>query len=63
MGSQGHGGGGLFQREKMGDQWPHVEPAGEDEARDFALEGEIGGVAAEQIFFVHANGGQIKVEG
>ena len=49
----------------MGDQLPHVEPAREDEAGDFALEGEIGGIAAEQIFFVHANGGQVqrKVEG
>ncbi len=63
MGSQGHGLGGLFKREKMGDQLPHVEPAREDEARDFALEGEIGGIAAEQIFFVHADGGQIKAKG
>ena len=62
-GGQLDGGGGLFERERMGDQWAHVELAREDEARDFALEGEIGGIAAEQILFVHANGGQIKAEG
>jgi hypothetical protein len=63
LGRQLDGGGGLLERKAMGDQLPHVEPARKDEAGDFALEGEIGGVAAEQIFFVHAYRGQIKAEG
>jgi hypothetical protein len=41
-GGQGDGGSGLFQREMMGDQAAHVQPAGKNQAGDFTLEGKIG---------------------
>ena len=47
----------------MRDQLTHVQPAGEDEPGDFALKREIGGVAADEVFFVEADGGEVKVEG
>jgi len=43
----------------MGDEGADVEFAAEDEAGDFVLEGDVGGVAAEEVFFVHADGGEI----
>ena len=60
MGSQGDGGRRLIQREIMGNERAHVEPAGENEPGDFALEREIGRVAADEVFFVEADGGEIK---
>ena len=57
------GGGGLCQRKTMGNERAHVELAGENEPGHFILQREIGGVAAEQIFFVETDGGQVKVEG
>ena len=44
----------------MGNQTAHVEPAGEDEPGDLGLQREIGRVAADQVFFVQTDGGQIK---
>ncbi len=46
----------------MGDQSAHVQLAGEDEAGDFFLQCEIGGVAAEEVFFVDADGGEVRGE-
>jgi len=57
LGGKVNGGGGLFQREEMGNQIAHVEPAGEDEPGHFVLQRKIGGVAAEQILFVETDGG------
>ena len=57
MGSEIDGLGGLFQREAVGDQFAHVELAREDQAGDFALQGEIGGVAAEEVLLIDADGG------
>ncbi len=52
LGGKADGGGGLCQREAMGNERAHVEPAGENEPGHFVLQREIGGVAAEQIFLV-----------
>lgn len=46
---------GFFQGKTMGDQAADVELAGEDEAGDFLLQGEIGGVAAEEVLFINAD--------
>ena len=59
-GGQCNGIGGLFQRKAMSYQLAHVEAAGEDEPGDFGLQCEIGRVAANEVFFVEADGGQIK---
>lgn len=45
----------------MGDQITHIQPAAEDEPGDFALEGEIGGIAADEVFFIHADGSQVEL--
>jgi hypothetical protein len=45
----------------MGDERAHVELTAEDEPGNFALEGEISGITADEIFFVHANGGEIQL--
>lgn len=42
----------------MGNQLARVQLAGEDEAGGLGLEREIGGVAADEVFFVGADGGE-----
>jgi len=60
VGGELDGGGGLIQRKAAGDEAAHVEAAGKDEAGDFVLQREVGGIAANEVFFVEADGGQIK---
>jgi len=62
-GRERDGGGGFCQREAVGDEPADVEPAGEDEPCDFGLQGEVGGVAADEVLLVHADGRQIEAEG
>ena len=45
----------LLQRKAVSDERTDVESAGKDEAGDFVLEREVGGVAADQIFFVQTD--------
>lgn len=54
--------GGLIEREAVRDEIADIKLAGEDEAGDFALQCEIGGVAAEEVFLVNANRGKIDGE-
>jgi len=42
MGGQVHGGGGLVERELMGNERAHVEPAGENQPGHLGLQREIG---------------------
>jgi hypothetical protein len=44
----------------MGDEAAHIELSGEDEAGDFFLQKDVGGVAADKIFFVHADRGEVQ---
>ena len=44
----------------MRDKRAHIELTGEDEARDFALDGKISRVAADEVFFIQANGGEVQ---
>ena len=60
MGGELDGGGGLVQRKTMGDEAADVEFPAEHEAGDFFLEGEVGGIAAEEVFFIHANLGEVE---
>jgi len=53
--SQRNGTGGFIQRKTARDQPAHVEPARENEPGGSALQGEVGGVAADQVFFVQAD--------
>lgn len=62
MGGEVNGIGGFFQGETMCDKAAHVHLPGEDEAGDFFLQGEVGGVAAEEVFLVDADGGQVGGE-
>ena len=57
-----HGVGGLVERKAVGDERAHIQPARKDEAADLLLDGEIGGVAADEVFFVEADGGEVKRE-
>lgn len=52
--------GGALQRELVGDEAADIQLAGENQARDFVLQQEIGGVAADYIFFVDANRREIE---
>lgn len=58
---QGDGIGGLFQREPVGDEGADVQFPRENEVGDFVLNGKIGGIAANEVFFVQANGGVVKL--
>ena len=49
----------LLQRKAVCDERAHVKAAGKDEAGDFDLQCEIGRVAADEVFFVEANGGEV----
>src|SRR5258705_181148 len=60
MGREGDGVGGAVERKLMGDKAANVEFAGENQAGDFGLQQEIGGVAADEIFFVDADGGEVE---
>lgn len=44
----------------MGDELAHVQFAGEDQAGNFFLQKKIGGITAQQLLFIHADGGQIN---
>ena len=44
----------------MGDEGAYVQFARKDESGDFFLQGKIGGVAADEVFFVHADGGEVN---
>ena len=55
------GGRSFIQSKRMGDEFAQVELTAEHEAGDFALEGEIGRIAADEIFLVHADGSEIQL--
>ena len=44
----------------MGDQGADIEFSAEYEAGNLCLEGEIGGIAAEEVFFVGADGREVE---
>ena len=52
----------FLQWETMGDQSAHVQLTGENQAGDLFLKREIGGIAAEEVFFVDADGGEVRGE-
>lgn len=60
MGGEFDGGGGLFQGKLMGNDLADVQFSGKNQPRDFLLQGIIGGIAAEQVFFVDADTGQVR---
>lgn len=62
MRGQSDGFGSFLQGKPVSDEFAHIEFSGKDELRDFALNQEIGGIAANQIFFVQANRGKVQVE-
>ena len=63
FGCQGDGGGGLLQWKAVADERAHVETAGENEPGNFGLQREVGRVAADEVFFVEADGGKVEGEG
>ena len=54
-----HGGGRFREREPVRDQRAHVELPAEHQPRDLFLQGEIRRVAADQIYFIHADAREI----
>src|SRR5689334_9370261 len=61
MRSQFDGGGGLVQRKLVRDEAADIQFSRENQFGNVLLEQHVGGVAANQIFFVHANGGEIQL--
>ncbi len=59
MSGEFHGGGGLLQGELMGNDLPHIEFPGKDEPGHFFLQSIVGGITAEQVFFIDTDAGQI----
>ena len=45
----------------MSDQLAHIKVPPKNQPGHFRLQDEIGGIAAEQVFFMHADGGQIQM--
>ena len=60
VGRQFDGGGGFGQRETVRDEWAHIKLTAEHQPGYFLLQGEIGRIAAQQVFLVHADGGQVQ---
>ena len=62
-GRVGNGGDGfrsLGERIRFGDQFPQKPPFPEAKPRRSGLQADVGGVAAEDGFLIHANGPQIQ---
>src|ERR1051325_6577416 len=58
LGGEGDGSSGLFQRKLMGNKAADIELAAEDQAGNFLLQKKIGGIAADEVFFIHADFGE-----
>src|ERR1700734_3509162 len=53
--------GRLFQWEAVSDQWPHIQSARKHQPGDFLLDRKIGGITADKVFLIQANGSKIEV--
>jgi hypothetical protein len=60
MGGQVDGVSGLFEGIPMRDQWTNVEATGKNQSGDFLLQQKIGRVAADEVFFIHADFGEVE---
>ena len=60
MGGEADGVGRLFERKTVADQWPDIHLARENQPRHFPLQQKICRVAADEIFFIHADSGEIE---
>jgi hypothetical protein len=57
MGGEFDGLGGLLQGKAVGDEAANVQLPGKNQPGNFALEGEIRRITAEQVFFIDADPG------
>ena len=53
---------GLFQGKAVREERADIESPGKNQTGHFGLQREIGGVAANEVFFVQTNRSQIEVE-